>query len=104
LGDDVAIIRTTRFTVDLADAETMLARRRQLLDTVRAAFSGPIEARLVRLDDETWLDIWRWDPAETLSAALDGVHGLPEAAAAFAVARDLSAEQGEVVDEDVWAR
>jgi hypothetical protein len=100
----MAVIRTTRFSVDPADADTMLARRTQLLDAVRTAFSGPSEARLVRLDDETWLDIWRWDSAETLRAALEGAPSLPEAAAAFAVTRDASVEQGDVVDEDVWAR
>jgi hypothetical protein len=100
----MAVIRTTRFNVDHADAETMLARRRQLLDAVRAAFSGPTEARLVRLDDGSWLDIWRWDSAETLRAALEGAPGLPEAGAAFAVTRGASVEQGEVVDEDGWAR
>ncbi|NJC74311.1 hypothetical protein HC031_32055 [Planosporangium thailandense] len=100
----MAVIRTTRFTVDPVDVETMLARRGQLLAAVRAAFAGPTEARLVRLDEETWLDIWRWDSGEALRAALEGAPGLPEAGAAFAVTRDASVEQGDVVDEDVWAR
>jgi hypothetical protein len=100
----MAVIRTTRFTVDPADADTMLARRQQLLGAVRAAFAGPSEARLVRLGDQTWLDIWRWDSAQALRAALEGAPALPEASAAFAVTRDASVEQGEVVDEDVWAR
>jgi hypothetical protein len=30
--------------------------------------------------------------------------GVPAAAAAFAVVRDVSAEQGELVDEDGWTR
>lgn len=100
----MAVIRATRFTVDTADADTMLVRRAQLLEAVRAAFAGPTEVRLVRLDDETWLDIWQWDSAETLRAALEGAPGLPEATAAFAVTRDASVEQGDVVDEDVWTR
>ena len=41
---------------------------------------------------------------EAWRAALDGAPSLPEAAAAFALTRDVSAEQGDVVDEDVWAR
>lgn len=41
----MAVIRTVRFTVDPADAETMLAQGTQLLDAVRAAFAGPTEAR-----------------------------------------------------------
>jgi hypothetical protein len=100
----MALIRTTRFTADPADAPIVLERRRQLIEAIRAAFSGPTETRLVRVDERTWVDVWRWDSPEILHAALDGAPSLPEAAAAFAVARDVSAEQGELVDEDVWAR
>jgi hypothetical protein len=100
----MALIRTTRFTADPADAETVLERRGKLLEAVRAAFAGPTGTRLVRVDERTWVDMWRWDSPETLRAALDGAPRLPEAAAAFAVARDVSAEQGDIVDEDVWPR
>jgi hypothetical protein len=100
----MAIIRTTRFTADPADAEVVLERRRNLLEVLRAKFSGPAETRLIRVDERTWVDMWRWDSAETLNAALAGAPQLPEAAAAFAIARDASAEQGDVIDEDDWAR
>ncbi|MEU9506549.1 hypothetical protein AB0D32_09755 [Micromonospora sp. NPDC048170] len=100
----MALIRTTRFTADPADADTVLERRAKLLDAIRAAYAGPTETRLVRVDERTWVDMWRWDSPETLRAALAGGPGLPEAAAAFAVARDVTAEQGDLVDEDVWAR
>jgi hypothetical protein len=100
----MALIRTTRFTADPADADTVLQRRRNLLDAIRARSCGPTETRLIRVDERTWVDMWRWDSLETLQTALDGAPSLPEAAAAFAVARDVSAEQGDVVDEDVWAR
>ncbi|SCG40158.1 hypothetical protein [Micromonospora inositola] len=99
----MALIRTTRFTADPAEADTVLERRRQLLEALRAAFAGPTETRLIRVDERTWVDMWRWDSHETLRAALDGAPRLSEATAAFAVARDVSAEQGDVVDEDVWA-
>jgi hypothetical protein len=100
----MALIRTTRFTADPADADTVLERRRNLLDAIRARYSGPTETRLIRIDERTWVDMWRWDSLETLQAVLDGAPSLPEAAAAFAVARDVSAEQGDVADEDVWGR
>ena len=100
----MAIIRTVRFTVDPAVAETMLERRRMLLEATRTAFNGPDAARLVRVDDETWVDAWRWDAPETLRAALAGAPGLPEATAAFELTRVVAAEEGDVVDEDVWAR
>jgi hypothetical protein len=82
----------------------MLAKRASLLGAVRNAFSGLTEARLIRVDDETWLDTWRWASLEDLRAGLAGAPSLPEAAAAFALTRDATAEQGDVVDEEVWAR
>jgi len=100
----MAIVRTTRFTADPADAATVLERRRKLIEAIRAAFAGPTETRLIRVDERTWVDMWRWDSPEIMNAALAGAPKLPEAAAAFAVAGDLSAEHGDVVDEDVWAR
>jgi hypothetical protein len=100
----MALIRTTRFTADPADAETVLERRRKLIEAIRASFAGPTETRLIRVDERTWVDMWQWDSPEILHAALAGAPKLPEAAAAFAVACDVSAEQGDVVDEDVWAR
>jgi len=100
----MAVIRTTRFTADPADAEMLLARRAELLAAVREAFAGPAAAHLVRLDGQTWLDIWQWDSPQALQAALQGAPGMPQAAAAFAVTRDASAEVGEVVSEDVWTR
>ncbi|HEX8006998.1 MAG TPA: hypothetical protein VF482_11285 [Trebonia sp.] len=100
----MALIRTTRFTTDPADVGTVLERRKKLLEAVRAAFGGPTETRLIRVDEETWVDMWRWDSPETLRVALEGAPRLPEAAPAFAVVRDVTAEQGDVVDEDAWAR
>jgi hypothetical protein len=100
----MALIRTTRFTADPADADAVLQRRRNLLAAIRARFSGPAETRLIRVDERTWVDMWRWDSHEALQAALDEAPSLPEAAAAFGVARNVSVEQGDLVDEDVWTR
>jgi len=99
----MALLRTTRFTADPADAATVLERRRKLLEAVRASYAGPSETRLIRVDERTWVDIWRWDSPEIMRAALEGAPRLPEAAAAFAVASDVSAEHGEVVAEDAWS-
>jgi hypothetical protein len=100
----MALIRTTRFTADPADADLVLDRRGRLIAALRARYAGPTETRLVRLDERTWVDMWRWDSSEILNAALAGAPSLPEAAAAFAVARDVSAEHGELVAEDGWTR
>jgi hypothetical protein len=78
----------------------VLERRRQLIAAIRQRYAGPTETRLIRLDERTWMDMWLWDTPEILDAALAGAPKLPEAAAAFAVASDVSAEQGELVAED----
>jgi hypothetical protein len=100
----MSVIRTTRFTADPADADLVLERRGRLIAAIRARFAGPTETRLVRVDDRTWVDMWRWDSPEILSAVLAGAPQLPESAAAFAVARDVSAEQGALIAEDDWTR
>jgi quinol monooxygenase YgiN len=95
----MTIIRTTRFTADPAQTEEVLTRRAALIDALRAATPGPAEARLTRIDERSWLDIWRWESQADLEAAMALAPSLPEAEAAFAVAKEPTAEQGELVDE-----
>jgi hypothetical protein len=95
----MAIIRITRFEVDPANVEEMLSRRAALINAVRVSFSGPADACLARLGDESWMDVWKWESAEDLRAALEAAPRLPEAGAAFALTKDATAEQAEIVDE-----
>ena len=95
----MTVIRTSRFKTDPARAEEMLARRADLISAVRAAHPGLAEARLARVGDDTWVDMWRWDSPASMQAALAGAPSLPAAAAAFALASDLTAESAELVDE-----
>lgn len=95
----MAMIRTARFTTDAAQADEMLARRAELIRVVRAAFPGLTEARLARLTEARWVDIWRWESAASMRVATAGAHDLPETAAAFALTRNLTAEDAEVIDE-----
>jgi len=99
----MAVIRNVRFKADVDDVNSMLDKRARLLAAVRTAFPGLTGARLVRMDDETWLDSWRWSSLDAMQAALAGGPGLPEAAAAFALVRDATEERGELVDEEAWA-
>lgn len=95
----MAVVRYTRFTADPADTEQLLARRAELIAAIRASFPGLTGTRLARLDDNTWIDAWRWESAAALQAATDGAPGIPEARAAFALTADPTAEQAEIVDE-----
>jgi hypothetical protein len=95
----MAVIRTSRFKTEPARAEEMIARRADLISAVRAAYPGLTEARLAKTGEDTWVDMWRWDSPASMQAALAGAPTLPQAAAAFSLARDLTAEDGELVDE-----
>lgn len=93
------VIRTVRFKVDPARHEEMIARRADLIAAVRAAFAGLTEARLARVGEDSWVDMWRWDSPASMQAALAGAPALPEAAAAFSLTSDVTAENAELVDE-----
>jgi Antibiotic biosynthesis monooxygenase len=95
----VAVLRLTRFKTDPADAEEMLARRNALVDAVRRAYPGLIHAQLVKVDDDTWMDAWRWESRANAQAAIANTAAIPEAAAAFSLTRDASAEFADLVDE-----
>lgn len=96
----MSVVRMTRFTADPAITSQLLERRKALLDATRTRFSGPDTDCLVRVDDRTWVDIWRWNSAEDLNAALAGAPQMAEAGAAFSLVRDITVEVGDVVDED----
>jgi len=92
-------LRMTRFKVDGADADEMVARRNALVAAVRQTYPGLTEARLAKLDEETWLDMWRWSSRADAQVALDHVSEIPEAAAAFSLVKDVTAEFAEIVEE-----
>src|SRR5262245_29579473 len=96
----MAPVRMHRYTVDPADLEELIARRAKLLDAIRAAHPGLAEARLTRLEDGTFTDVWRWESAEQMRAALAGMSGFGAlAGAAWSLTRESSSVDGEIVDE-----
>lgn len=97
----MAIMRTTRFDVPVSDADEMITRRNVLVAAVRKACPGLTEARLTQAGDETWIDAWRWDSTASLDAAQKAAASgaLPEAAAVFGLATNMTAESAEIVDE-----
>jgi len=95
----MAVYRLVRFTIDPADTEKMLATRVALVAATRDAFPGLTEARLAKVDEETWIDMWRWDSLARAQAAIEGAPALPEARAAFSLIKDVTADFAEIVDE-----
>lgn len=94
----MAVVRIHRYGVDPTDLEQLLARRTTLIDAIRAAHPGLAEAQLTRLEDGTFTDIWRWDSAEQMQAALAAMP-IPEAGPAMALAKDATVVDGEIVDQ-----
>ncbi|MFI0350396.1 antibiotic biosynthesis monooxygenase [Actinomadura sp. 9N407] len=95
----MSLISVTRFQADPADAELVRARHGALVAAIRAARPGLTEARLGRLDERTWVGVWRWDDAASLRAAREAAPVTPAAAEAFALVSEVTAEDIEVLDE-----
>jgi hypothetical protein len=63
-------------------------------------FPGLIEANLTRIDDATWMDVWRWETHEAAVAAARGAPEVPEAAAMFSlITEPLSMEHGDIIEQ-----
>ncbi len=96
----MAVFELARFVVDPADAEEMLSRRDEMVAAIRRAFPGLIDARLARLNDQTWIDVWRWESLAAAKAAAAGAPRIPEAAQTFALIKDVIAmEHAEIAHE-----
>jgi hypothetical protein len=95
----MAVVRIHRYAVDPTDLDEFLARRAALIDAIRAGYSGLAEARLIRLEDGTYVDSWRWDSPEEQRAAGPAAREIPEAGGAMSLTRDATHDDGEIVDE-----
>ncbi|GAA0419461.1 hypothetical protein Acor_29220 [Acrocarpospora corrugata] len=56
-------------------------------------------ALLVQLDDGTYSDVWRWETADQLGAALAAIPIFPEAPLTMALTKDATAQNGQIIDE-----
>jgi quinol monooxygenase YgiN len=88
-------VELTRFRVDPARAEDLLQARPAMLADFRADRAGFLDARLVRLPDDQWLDIVTWRTPEDFAASRAKGANLPGIGAFFAAIAELvSAEEG----------
>jgi hypothetical protein len=70
--------------------EDMLRLRPRMISAVRERFPELLDARLVQLDDGSWLDLVQWTSREAAERAAASMAEIPEAAA-----------MGELLDEIV---
>jgi hypothetical protein len=95
----MSVVRAHAYTIDPADLDEFLDRRITLIKAIRAAHPGLAGARLIRLEDGTYSDVWCWDSAEQMGAALADLAGFPEARVTMALTRNATTLSGEIVDE-----
>ena len=94
----MTVLRLDRFTIDPAYAEELVARHEALVIAAKDAFPGLIEAQLAKVDDDAWLTVWRWDSLASAKAAIAEAPSIPQAGAAFSLAKGLTVEFAEVID------
>jgi hypothetical protein len=91
--------RIARFHVDPDDTEKMLTARGELIAAIRRRGPGLIQASLGRVDERTWLDVWRWQSRVDLDRALEAGPMIAEGPVVFALTQDLTTEDVSLVDE-----
>jgi hypothetical protein len=96
-GTDMGDIRIHRYTVDPGDVEELLEWRAALITAIRVDHPGLVETRLIRLEDGSFVDAWRWNSAAEMQAALEATPP-PEARDAMSLTRERTSEDGEIVD------
>lgn len=94
----MATVRTHRYTVETGSLATMLELRTHLIDGIRSDNPALAEATLIKLDDGSYLDIWRWDTAEGMRRAAQVAGSIPLVGATLTLTADHSVLDGEVLD------
>lgn len=98
-------IELTRFRVRPEKEAQLLAARPGMLDAFRRDRSGFLDAQLVRLPQQEWLDIVSWRSAEDFAASRGKGANHPEIAAFFeAIEELLSSDQGTLLEFDPRSR
>lgn len=93
-----AVVRVHNYSVAPENVADFLKARATVIDTIRAAHPGLVATRLVHLEDGTYSDTWQWSSMQAMAAAFPLAQS-PEAVAAWSLATDSSASNGELVDE-----
>jgi quinol monooxygenase YgiN len=92
-------VELTRFRVASANTKRLLAARPAMVADFRSHRAGFLEARLVHLPGDEWLDIVLWRSADDLAASRAKGANLPGIQAFFdAIDELVSAEEGVLAD------
>lgn len=95
----MAVVRTHRYTVETGNLAAMLEQRTTLINGIRSANPAFTTATLIRQEDGSYLDIWRWESAEEMKNAAEAAKNFPLVAATLSLTTDHSITDGEILDE-----
>jgi hypothetical protein len=95
----MAVVRTHRYTVETGKLAQLLEQRTTLIQGIRSANPAFIQATLIRQEDGSYLDIWRWESAEAMRGAAVVAKNFPLVGATMALTTDHSVVDGDVLDE-----
>ena len=91
-------VRVHTYQVSPDDLTEFLSRRAAFVAELRTEHPGLAQVQLIRLEDGTYRDTWRWDSLEQMAAAFPAA-GSPQAAAVMSFTADTHAQNGEIIDE-----
>lgn len=94
----MSTVELTRFRTRPGQDAALIAARPRMLDDFRSDRAGFLDAQLIRLPDDEWLDIVWWrSPGDFAASRAKGAN-LPGIRAFFdAIGELVSAEEGELV-------
>ncbi len=96
----MAAFELARYRVEPGNTDELLRRWEAAVEAVRRSYPGLVDANLARLDEQTWIDVWRWESTEAARAAAQGASSVPEAAAMFSlIAEPLTMDHAEILKE-----
>ena len=83
------IYEVVRSRVRAGAEEEMLQLRPRMIEAVRSRFPELLDARLVQMDDGSWLDIVQWTSREAAERAAVSIPEVPEAAAMMGLVEEV---------------
>jgi hypothetical protein len=95
----MAVVRTHRYTVETGQLAQLLEQRSALIQGIRSANPTFTQATLIRQDDGSYLDIWRWESADAMLGAAQAAKGFPLVRATMDLMTEHIVMDGEVLDE-----
>ncbi|MBF6222026.1 hypothetical protein IU479_28425 [Nocardia abscessus] len=94
----MAVVRTHRYVVVTGKLAQLLEQRTRLIRSIQAANAAFTAATLIRQDDGSYLDIWRWESAEAMRGTTL-VQNFPLVDATATLTTHHSVLDGKVLDE-----